>query len=307
MDVSVEISKTTPTSFLQVLVPNANLTNKMTSVARLHTAHAIGGGNTLIALGLIDNSIVVGGAANLRIMGGGVFGNADTKCNGASSKEFILVCDPAFPVSSCTGSGAPILPGTVNIVGADGCKGQIHPAPIEGATPLDPAQFEIPAPDCTNRTYSGNSLPINHGTLQPGLYCVTSEISFPDITATGVTFYLMNQAGIKINGNTTVNLESPQVGGNPPQNGAIAGLLFFAPLSNKGQLQKDGTASGYFHGSWVLPGMNTTTPGWKGTFQGEFRGQMIVNNFNMEGTFDGGIWYDTPWIYTLPASIDLLH
>ncbi len=135
MDVSVEISKTTPTSFLQVLVPNANLTNKMTSVARLHTAHAIGGGNTLIALGLIDNSIVVGGAANLRIMGGGVFGNADTKCNGASSKEFILVCDPAFPVSSCTGSGAPILPGTVNIVGADGCKGQIHPAPIEERLP----------------------------------------------------------------------------------------------------------------------------------------------------------------------------
>ena len=143
MDVTVEISKTTPTSFLQVIVPNTTLTNKMTSVARLHTARAIGGGNTLIALGTVNDSIVVGGAANLRIIGGGVFGNADTKCNGSSGKEFIMVCQAGTPVGDCTGAGAPIIPNSVNIVGTDGCKGQINPAPIEGNTPLDPNAFVV--------------------------------------------------------------------------------------------------------------------------------------------------------------------
>ena len=307
MDVSVEISKTTPTSFMQVLVPDANLTNRMMSVARLHTAHAIGGKYSLVALGLIDNSITVGGDANLRLIGGGVFGNADTKCEGSAPKEpFLVVCEEGTPVDTCTYDSPDILLGSVDIVGEDGCKGQIVPPPDEGADPFDPALFELPAPNCT-QTYSGDSLPIINGTLEPGLYCVTSDISFSDITATGVTFYLMNQAEIKINGNSIVELESPQVGGNPPQNGAIPGLLFFAPLSNHGGIQKNGDASGYFHGTWVLPGMNLVTPGWKGTFLGEFRGQMIVNNINMAGTFDGGVFYDTDWIYTIPASIDLLH
>jgi predicted secreted protein len=53
--------------------------------------------------------------------------------------------------------------------------------------------------------------------------------------------------------------------------------------------------------------MNLTNPGWKGTFAGSFHGVMIVQNFDMAGTFDGGMWYDTNYIPSIPASIDLLH
>jgi Flp pilus assembly protein TadG len=312
MDVGVGISKNTPTSFLQVLVPNANLTNKMTSTARLHTAHEIGGKYTLVALGLIDNSIVVGGDANLRIIGGGVFGNAGAKCDGSAPKDpFLIVCKEGTKVEDCIYNSSTILPGSVDIVGTDNCKGQIQPDPNINATALDPALFELQAPDCSGHNYGTGYDPVPlSANMAAGLYCVHGDLDFPKNATThahGVTFYLVD-GGITINASdsTHVELESPMVT-DAGENGAIPGLLFFAPLSNTSSIKKDGTADGYFHGTWVLPGMNLTTPGWKGTFLGDFRGQMIINNINMAGTFDGGMFYDAPWIYTVPASIDLLH
>jgi|GEM_PF-1606332 len=308
MDVSVEISKTTQTSFLQVLVPNSTLTNKMQSIARLHTARALGGGNTLIALGLIQNSIDVGGAANLRIMGGGVFGNADADCDGSSSKEFIMVCS-GEDVDGCTGSDAPIIPESVNIVGENHCSGQIHPNAITGATPLDPNDFVI-TPNCTGHEYGTGhaALPLDgNGKLAAGLYCVYGDLDIGKKgglkSGDGISIYLVD-GGFKINANDTINLASPKTG-DTPTNGAIPGLLFFSPLTNHSSISLNGNPEGYMHGTWLLPGINMSK--WNGTFYGEFRGQLIVRNFNMRGTFDGGLWYDTDWISVLPASIDLLH
>jgi Flp pilus assembly protein TadG len=308
MDVSVEISKTTQTSFLQVIVPDTTLTNRMISIARLHTARAIGGGNTLVALGLIDNSIDVGGAANLRIMGGGVFGNADADCDGSSSKEFIMVCSGS-DVKTCTGASAPIIPDSVAIVGQNHCSGQIHPTPQTGATPLDPNDFVV-TPDCSGHEYGAGhaALPLDsNGKLAAGLYCVYGDLDVGKKgglnSGDGITIYLVN-GGFKINANDIINLSSPKAD-EEPENGAIPGLFLIAPLSNHSSITLNGTPQGYFHGTWLLPGIDMSK--WNGTFNGEFRGQMIVRNFNMRGTFDGGMWYDKDWISTLPASIDLLH
>ena len=72
-----------------------------------------------------------------------------------------------------------------------------------------------------------------------------------------------------------------------------------SPLGNNGGIRKNGNASGHFYGTWLFPGMDIVTPGWKGTFAGEVRGMMVVRNFNMGGTFDGGMMYDTDYIITI--------
>ncbi len=164
----------------------------------------------------------------------------------------------------------------------------------------------LPAPDCTGRSYSIGypALPIKNGKMDSGLYCVYGDLDPASIgPSDGVTFYLVD-GGFKINGNAVVKLSAPKTGATP-MNGAIPGLLFFAPSSNNSGISLNGNATGYFKGTWLLPGMDISK--WNGTFGGEFRGQLMVWNFNVRGTFAGGMWYDSDYLYTSPASIDLLH
>jgi hypothetical protein len=98
-------------------------------------------------------------------------------------------------------------------------------------------------------------------------------------------------------------------------NGEIPGLLFVSPLAINDGIRLNGNACGYFRGTWLLPGTNMSK--WNGTFgapkkcpagiTSEFRGMMVVKDFNMRGTFDAGMWYDTNYIPKTLASIDLLQ
>jgi Flp pilus assembly protein TadG len=309
MDVSVEISKTTPTSFLQVLVPNSTLTNEMSSIARLHTARAIGGDYTLVSLGS-TLGIKVSGDSNLGIIGGGVFGNYDFNCGSEGKHQYLTVCEPGTSYDDCVAITDPndprIIDHSIDIVGDPiKCNTQVVPTPESGATYMDPSLFELPAPDCTGHNYGHGyaNLPSN---LDPGLYCVHGPYMISgSIKGDGVTLYLMDGVGVKWNAGDNIELKAATRG--TEVDGAVPALLLWSPLSNTAEIQENGTASGYFYGTWLLPKMNVTLPGWKGTFQGEFHGQMIVGDFDMQGTFDGGIFYDEEYIYTIPASIDLLH
>jgi hypothetical protein len=82
-------------------------------------------------------------------------------------------------------------------------------------------------------------------------------------------------------------------------------LLIFAPLDNHSGISKNGNVTAEFKGTWALPGMDFSK--WNGTFDGTFWGQVIVRNFSMDGTFDGLMKYDSDYVVTFPASIDLLH
>jgi hypothetical protein len=314
MDVKVGISKTTPTSFLQVLVPNANLTNKMTSEARLHTARAFGRGNTLVALNSGD-SLYVGGSTLIHIFGGGVFGNDAAFCS--NDKDKIYVCkptteeDPATAIKNCEADlSNQILPGSVNIAGTNlNCgKSSYIPSisPIK-APHMDPSEYTLPnEPDC-----DGRNVPTDISLTNPlpaGLYCVhggkTLDNYFKNsVTADGVTFYLKDTMTFNFNSNKVYKLSAPKVGTEGTY-GAIPGLLFYALPENHSNITINGNSGSYFYGTWLLPGVNIKS--FNGTGNIAFRGQLIVGDFDTNGTFDGAMYYDEDYVVTIPASIDLL-
>ncbi len=326
MDVSVQISKHTPTSFLQVLVPNANLTNKMTSTARLHTAWTLGGGNAIVALNT-GSSLYARGSSKIFIFGGGVFGNG--QCNEANSRIKVYVCKstmaaPQEAIDYCMahlGETDPlyqIIDNSVNIHQENYCSGSFDPNVEGGAPYMDPAPFELPAPDCTGHDiYSAADL--RHDPL-PGLYCVHGNRTMKDYLkqdvkcplqeggiCNGVTFYLVDkQDNFDWNGNNTYKLAAPVVGTAPETtNGAIPGVLFYASLTNKSQISLNGGGGTRLYGSWLLPGADILQ--LNGNADMVMKGMIAVGTFDTSGTFDGVIYYDAQYVPTFSALIDLLH
>jgi Flp pilus assembly protein TadG len=324
IDVKVGISKTTPTNFLQVLVPNANLTNKMNSVARLHTAWILGGGNAIVSLNSGD-SLHGGGAAKIYIFGGGVFGNGN--CTESNSKIKVYVCksttaDPVPAVQYCAAHLNPtdpnyqIIDNSVNIHQDNYCSGTFDPHVKDGAPYMDPNQFELDPPTCTGHNYGTGYAALPHNP-SPGLYCVHGSGTMKDYLkqdvmcnggmCDGVTFYLVDkQDNFDWNGNNTYQLAAPTSEKDPTKtNGAIPGVLFFAPLLNHSAISLNGSGTTKLYGSWLLPGAIISK--LNGTNGMVMKGMIAVGSFDTTGTFDGVIYYDSKYVPTYSASIDLLH
>jgi hypothetical protein len=300
MDVEVGISKNTPTSFLQVLVPKANLTNKMTAIARLHTATSYGNGNAIVALNTSDKcamEIGAGFSGNtlVDVNGGGIFSNgcldgkggADVDVSGGEISYFynnfkVGVFDP--PPTELTNLNDRLSPPIVNLKPSDcDLPGVEKVASLPESTAANP--------------------------MHPGLWCVTGNVNITGGTyyGYGVTIYVMNGT-LLINGGT-IHFEAPYVdefgNGYPPVKHAIYGLLFYVPVNMKGKNGVDltGNNNSYYQGSILAPTSDIQING-NGTSDC-FHSQLIGYNVKLDGTSLFNITYDPSQNLSTSATIDL--
>jgi hypothetical protein len=246
LDVTVNISDTTESSFAHLLYP-APLRNVVNATTSVWPKAPFGIGLAIIALNYEckggDGGVTFEGNANMYIDGGGIFSNACFVGNGTATSVTVTDEDGDPIENVCTGEDCWDPNG----------KPQIIPVPIEGDNPngIPPEAVYIAPPTCSSavwpevRVTNNQVETISPGTyqaisvlggelyLEPGLYCIVgskgvtitggrvwgpdnyspdeaslySDTPFP----TGVSFYLTT-GGFGILGSPNVRLTAAMQG-----------------------------------------------------------------------------------------------
>lgn len=109
-------------------------------------------------------------------------------------------------------------------------------------------------------------------TLDPGVYYVSGgdfEVGpGADIVGAGVTIYLANGAGVKLNNNHTINISAPTAG-------PYAGLLFYGARNSTGDVKFNGGANSFFTGAVYFPSRDLD---WAGNHQGVNGCMHVIGN-----------------------------
>jgi hypothetical protein len=178
IDVTVLISDTTTSNFLQLVFPSA-LHNEVDAVTRAHPSQPINLDDAVIGLNPEacggNNGVTFSGNATTYIEGGDVFSNGCIAGDGSAGTAIVIS-------------------GTLEGHFPDGSGYDFTPEPQFTNQTLQPSDFYIPAPaldvhgDCIG---GSNVFNVNHlpQTMDPGLYCVRSNLVVTqDTTGTGVTY-----------------------------------------------------------------------------------------------------------------------
>ena len=289
IDVTVDISATTQSNFLQIIFPEA-LHNEVAAVTRIRPRQPPAFGNAIVALnpdgcqGAGTPGGIMYGNTNILIEGGGIFSNGCLRGNGNPN---ITITGGPIPI------GNELQPG----MNADWT-----PDPEVTDLQTDPAQFDFGIPNCTGHTM--DDLPNSKPPEPPldGLYCLTGDLSLNShdyITGTNVTIYIPN-GKLTINGRAHIYLSAPDANNPPPNTDAIPGVLFYVP--NGQAVELNGTSDSWFIGMILAPKSNVTLNGTSGN---SYRGQVIGWNVNVGGTADVFIIYNPEEGYNIPTSMEL--
>ena len=279
IDVTVDITASTQSNFLQLVFPNA-LQNKVETVTRVFPGGPIGNNDAIVGLNDAGctggNGVTVNGTGSTIVHGGNIFSNGCVQGNG--SKGSANVDSPGYIASHYNSPG--------NIT--------FNP-PIQTTTMLLQLQdYYIKPPACTTWY---NKLP--PGALS-GLYCMTGNLDFkPGDTGTGVTFYVPSGT-ISANGNgkNPIILFAPtKAAPNPP---AIPNILFYVP--NGGAVTINGDTGDEFHGMIYAPKSQVTLTG---TADNIFYGQVIGWDVKIGGNNNMTVNYEQCNGYFRSPSLEL--
>lgn len=271
IDVTVYISATTQSNFLQILLPNA-LHNEVEAVTRVHPAQPIGIDAAVIGLnpGICNgqDGVTVNGSGETQVIGGGIFSNGCLQGNGAAGSAIVI---------GGTAEGHFISEGNLSW----------NPDPTQTTETLQTSDFYIPPPtlDAHGNCIGGNNVNNLPNNLTPGLWCVKGNLNInKDMTGTGVTIYMKN-GHLTYNGNASVTLSAPTASPNPAP--AIPGVLFYIP--NGTALTLDGTSDDNFTGMIYAPKSDIQLTG---NADNVFNGQVIGWNVKVGGTNNMVVNYD---------------
>lgn len=288
IDVTVNISSTTETSFAQLLFPDA-LVNQVQAVTRVRPRMPLAYGHAIVALNTAEcsgnqNGAIFGGSGDTYINGGGIWSNGCLKGNGSTYEALVDN-------------------GGVSYVGAT--DGTMNFIPTEQQVPyaLPPSSFEMPVPDCSHPdAHNVNNLP---HVMDPGLWCVNGTVHINANTeywGEGVTIYILD-GDLVVNGNAVVHLSAPNA--DPDPSPAVAGLLFYVP---DGDVTINGNSEQWYVGMIYAPG-----PDPNGTCQ--INGQSDTNftihtqvvcwNVEVTGNARVDINFNAGENYQKPTSIEL--
>jgi Flp pilus assembly protein TadG len=289
IDVTVDISDSVKTNFAQVLF-NGKFRNQVEAITRVRPRSPLAFGHAVVALNEEScqgnqSGVSFGGSSDVDINGGGVWSNGCLRGVGG-----------AYNVD--------VQNGAVNYVidPPDGTM-NFNPDPTNVPHPLPPSSFEVPAPDCSDpNAHHLADLNLHNGTLNldPGLYCISGDITINGgtITGEGVTFYL-ESGEVSINGNAEVSLSSPAT--TPDPSPAIGGMLFYVAT---GDISLEGNSTSAYLGVIYAPvgtidiaGSNGTTP--------TFNTQLVGYNVHVSGNADIDINFNPEQQYARPTSIEL--
>jgi Flp pilus assembly protein TadG len=270
IDVTVYISATTPSNFLQILSPDA-LHNEVEAVTRVHPAQPIGLDDAVIGLNPSacsgQNGVTVGGDAQTIVTGGDIFSNGCIQGDGASGSAVVI---------SGTVEGHYTSPGNIDWTPEPGITDDV----------VETSDFYIapPALDAHGNCIGGenvNNLPED---LHPGLWCVKGNLNInKDTNGTDVTIYMLN-GNLVYNGNASVNLSAPT---NPNASPEIPGVLIYNLSGDS--ITLNGTSADTFTGLIYAPKSDISLSGNADTI---FNGQIIGWNVKITGTNNMGVNYD---------------
>jgi hypothetical protein len=265
IDITVHISRTTETSFAHLLFP-ASLTNQVDSTTRVRPRMPLAFGHAIVALNPADcqgnqNGAIFGGNGQTHIVGGGVWSNGCLRGNGNS-----------WDVT--------VENGSVSYVGEQSGSEHWTPNPQQAPHTIPSDYFEVPEPDCTGHWVSANDL---SGNLDPGLYCVNSNVNLDDVSGAGITIYI--NGDLRVNGNPTINLSAPSRSPNPDP--AIPGLLFYVT----GDITVNGSSDQWYLGMVYAPAGYCKFNGTGGTWD-TLHTQIVCWDVEVTGTADIDINFD---------------
>jgi hypothetical protein len=285
LDVTVEISATTPSNFLQLVYPSA-LHNDVEAVTRVYPARPIGPNAAVISLNpndcKTDNGVTVTGNGDVTINGGGIFSNGCVQ--GGGTPASVLVTNGKIEGQYNDPQNTTFTP-TIGMAGGT----------------LDFSAYYIPPPvDETGKCLGTNINQITSN-LDPGLYCLkSSDVVNKSITAIGVTIYLSGNVHLTFSSGNAFEFEAP----TDDSHGGIPGVLIYA--ANGANITINGDSDDTFAGLIYAPDSPSQIL-LNGSADFTLTGQIIGWNVKINGTNNMTVDYDACTGYIKPTTLELHH
>jgi hypothetical protein len=296
INVTVDISATTPSNFLQLFYPNA-LHNEVESVTHVDPGGPIEYGNAIVALNDAicsdpgSEGVIMGGSGVASVDGGNIFSYGCLRDNGGVTVTITGNDDYGDPYGAY---GADLSHIT------DANWDPVPQTPGEDAQTIDPMEFAIETPDCTGHYINGANFPNNPS----GLYCINGDLTINNgahIEGDNVTIYIPT-GKLTVNGTPYINISACPSTSDSCPNGSIAGVLIYLPPSNTHLVKINGNEESVLTGLILAPG---STVQLNGNGKNMYNGQVIGNNVEITGNADFYLTYNGCDSYVARPKIDL--
>jgi Flp pilus assembly protein TadG len=329
--VTVELTSTTDTSFAH-LFNAGQIENQVLAEARVRISSPAVPGTAIVAMG---NCRTDGGSL-ISIMGGGNSGGVLTYNGGI----FLNTPEPSGsghcaidPPNSAGTWGIRAFDGhLIYSVGTHNYAGEtkVSPVPIQigvnHGIPISDPLASIPEPICNSNgshsggvynpgRYGGSGQPnLGAGTLSPGIYCITGDISFAgnsSLTGTGVLLYFIN-GGMSFRGNGAFNITAPNsedcIGdeGNRADSCNYKGIAIFSARDNFSDIDARGNGDIRVTGLvYALNGEFLAKGGGSSVDEWVVNGQLISRAARGDGNGSFVVNYNQNATYWLPPQLSL--
>jgi hypothetical protein len=329
--VTVELNTTTETSFAH-LFNAGQIENHVLAEARVRISSPAIPGTAIVAMGNCRSD----GGSLVSIMGGGNSGGVLTYNGGI----FLNTPEPSGsghcaidPPSSAVTWGIRASDGhQIYSVGAHNYAGETKVSPVliqtgvNGGIPISDPLGSIPEPVCNNNgshsggvyqpgRYGGSGQPnLGAGTLSPGIYCITGDISFAgnsSLTGTGVLMYFIN-GGMSFRGNGAFNITAPNLDncvgdeGNRAHSCNYKGIAIFSARSNSSDIDVRGNGDIRITGLvYALNGEFLAKGGGSSVDEWVVNGQLISRAARGDGNGSFVVTYNQNATYWLPPQLSL--
>ncbi len=284
--VTVDISATTPSNFMQLIFPKP-LHNEVVGVTSVDPGGPLFFQDAIVALNPVNCQGQIGvsfhGTGDIIISGGGVFSNGCVRADGAA----VVKGDTNFKTEGTD-------------LKYDKTKDQLSPLPVTTSKQVPAYAYDVEPPNCPTdpaQWYDDNSLP----KTMSGLYCVNGNLNFKKGPYVGndVTIYLKD-GGVSIDGKESVTLHAASGTSHPPD--AIPGIVFYLPPTNHSAIILNGTSTVVITGVVYAPGADIKLTGTNGVTAFTST-QFIGWNVEVGGTQQTIINYNGCDGYIFPAEI----
>ncbi len=299
LDVTVAISATTQSNFLQLVYPNA-LHNEVEADTRVDPGGPLEYGNAVVALNKQlcsdpgSEGVVMGGSGDIMVNGGNIFSNGCIRDNGGVTVTVSGGVPYGNDLSHITEENwtpTPVYTDTTDITDAYNVTQPVVSGGICTAAGAHNVDKSLPA--------STEASPLS------GLYCVTSTQGLginnnEKIYGKDITIFII-RGPLTINGTPHLYLSAPA---SDAENvaPAIPGVLIYLPPSNSSPIIINGDTTSELNGLILAPKSSIQLNG-----NGEvmYNGQVIGWNVEITGNADFKMDYVGCNGYLQPPSIDL--
>jgi hypothetical protein len=288
LDVTVNISTTTPTTFASFLF-KPGLPSQVSAVTRVYPRMPLAFGHAVVALNPSNcqgqqNGIVIHGTADTIIKGGGIFSNGCLQNVGNATAE--------------------VQDSTIYYNYAGKGLGGFDPQPLPATFAMPANSYTVPKPDCAGYWFTDfppKGYTDADGYAKPGLYCFQNAPKFgKSVLGKEVTIYIEN-GGFDLNGNTEIHLTAPKQSPDPKP--AIPGILFYLPPANTSSITINGNETSDIQGVILAPGASVSMLGTGQNYP--WLTQVIAYNVELGGTAQTKITYQSNRLHNKPTSLNL--